>query len=76
MAQGDRVYDLVLHGATGYTGKFARDYISKSLPTNLAWAVAGRSEEKLSALVKELKQQYPDRKQPGEICAHRCQYYS
>jgi len=68
MSQSDRVYDLVLHGATGYTGKYARDYISQALPTNLAWAVAGRSEAKLTAVVKELRQLYPDRKQPGEIC--------
>jgi len=67
MSQGERVYDIVLHGATGYTGKFAREYISQSLPTNLVWAVAGRSEEKLSAVVKELQKLYPDRKQPGEI---------
>jgi len=68
MSQDQRVYDLVLHGATGYTGKFAREYISQSLPTNLNWAVAGRSEAKLTAVVKELQQLYPDRKQPGEIC--------
>ncbi|KAI4257227.1 MAG: hypothetical protein LQ352_001725 [Teloschistes flavicans] len=58
-------YDIVLLGATGYTGRFCAGHITSSLPTNLKWAVAGRSYERLSALVEELKSINPDRAQPA-----------
>lgn len=59
-------YDLVLLGATGYTGKYCAEYISTSLPTNLKWAVAGRSEKKLLALMDELGAISTDRLRPGQ----------
>ncbi|KAJ4304191.1 hypothetical protein N0V88_001803 [Collariella sp. IMI 366227] len=40
----DRQYDLVVFGATGYTGKYTAQYITTHLPTDLRWAVAGRSQ--------------------------------
>lgn len=60
-----KLYDLIIFGATGYTGKLCAEYISTSLPTNLKWAVAGRSEKKLLAIVDELKAVSTDRLQPG-----------
>lgn len=60
-----RVYDLVVFGATGYTGKLCAEYISSSLPTTLKWAVAGRSEKKLLALKDNLGTVSTDRLQPG-----------
>ncbi len=60
-----REYDLVLLGATGHTGKLCAEYITTSLPTDLKWAVAGRSSPKLSALIDDLKTLNPDRLQPG-----------
>ncbi|KAG9790337.1 hypothetical protein KCU88_g1353, partial [Aureobasidium melanogenum] len=50
-----REYDIVLLGATGYTGKLTTEYITTSLPTNIRWAVAGRNQSKLQSLVNELK---------------------
>ena len=35
------------------------------LPTDLKWAIAGRSEGKLKAFAEELRQLNPDRVQPG-----------
>lgn len=61
-----RVYDLVVFGATGYTGKLCAEYISSSLPTTLKWAVAGRSEKKLLALKDNLGTVSTDRLQPGQ----------
>ena len=61
-----KVYDLILLGATGYTGKYCAEYISTSLPTNLKWAVAGRSEKKLSAMMDELGSISIDRLRPGQ----------
>ncbi|KAL8997986.1 MAG: hypothetical protein Q9188_006190 [Gyalolechia gomerana] len=60
-----RQYDLVLLGATGYTGKLCAEHITKSLPTDLKWAVSGRSYERLSAVVEEIKSYNPDRIQPA-----------
>ena len=59
-----RQYDLILLGATGYTGKLCAEHITKSLPTDLKWAVSGRSHERLSAVVEEIKLYNSDRIQP------------
>ncbi|KKZ67649.1 hypothetical protein EMCG_06709 [[Emmonsia] crescens] len=59
-----RHFDIVLLGATGYTGKLCAEHIVKNLPTNLKWAIAGRSAEKLGALVEELHKINPERKEP------------
>ncbi|KAF2638497.1 hypothetical protein P280DRAFT_430814 [Massarina eburnea CBS 473.64] len=68
MAQ-DRQYELVLFGATGYTGKLTAEWVTTRLPTDLKWAVAGRNAKKLQAVVDELKQLNPDRKLPDiETC--------
>jgi short subunit dehydrogenase-like uncharacterized protein len=74
MTQESRQYELVLLGATGYTGKLTAEYISLHLPTNLRWAIAGRNTEKLQKVVDDLKRTSPDRKQPGQkpyrhVCA-------
>jgi len=60
-----REYDLVLWGATGYTGKYTAHHIATHLPTNLKWALAGRSHEKLSSILPELKEANSERTQPG-----------
>ena len=62
----NRKYDLIVLGATGYTGKLCAEHITTSLPTTLYWAVAGRSESKLSAVVDDLKTLNSDRVQPGK----------
>ena len=60
-----KAYDIIVFGATGYTGKLCAEYISTSLPTNLKWAIAGRSEKKLLAAIAELGLLSTDRLQPG-----------
>ena len=62
-----KLYDLIVLGASGYTGKLCAEYISKSLPTNLKWAIAGRSEEKLLAIMHELPSMSTDRLRPGQF---------
>ena len=59
-----RKYEFVLLGATGYTGKLCAEHISTSLPTNLKWAVAGRSHERLSVVIEDMKSYNPNRTQP------------
>jgi short subunit dehydrogenase-like uncharacterized protein len=62
----DRDLDLVLLGPTGYTGKLTAEHIVQHFPTNLKWALAGRSATKIQALARELKDLNPDRVKPGE----------
>lgn len=47
---GRRTYDVVLFGATGFTGRQAVSYFIQHAPPALRWAIAGRSREKLDAL--------------------------
>ncbi|KAL9112620.1 MAG: hypothetical protein Q9227_003191 [Pyrenula ochraceoflavens] len=58
-------YDFVVLGATGYTGKLCAEYITTALPTDITWAIAGRSRGKLEELAKDLKKLNPDRRQPS-----------
>lgn len=60
-----RQYDIVLLGATGFTGRLCAEHITTHLPVNLNWAVAGRSSTKLETLVDELISLNRDRLQPG-----------
>jgi short subunit dehydrogenase-like uncharacterized protein len=47
----DRTLDIVLYGATGFTGGLVADYlVATSERTPLRWALAGRSREKLQAV--------------------------
>ncbi|KAI1867908.1 uncharacterized protein JN550_006715 [Neoarthrinium moseri] len=61
----DRDYDVVLLGATGYTGLLTAEHIVEHLPTSLRWAIAGRSRTKLDALASRLKKLGPDKIQPA-----------
>jgi short subunit dehydrogenase-like uncharacterized protein len=46
----DRSYDIVLFGATGFTGGLTAEYLAEHAPEQTRWAVAGRSHRKLEAL--------------------------
>jgi len=45
-----RDLDLVLLGATGFTGALTAEYLARHAPPGFRWAVAGRSADKLAAL--------------------------
>ena len=45
--------DIVVYGATGFTGKLCAKYLSEN-SVDLNWAIAGRNKEKLEELKKEL----------------------
>jgi short subunit dehydrogenase-like uncharacterized protein len=45
-----RRYDLVLFGATGFTGGLTARYLAANGPKGLRWALAGRNREKLEAV--------------------------
>ena len=50
----DRRYDVVVFGATGFTGKLTAQYLAKNAPAGLRWALAGRNQTKLEAVRQEL----------------------
>jgi saccharopine dehydrogenase (NAD+, L-glutamate forming) len=45
-----RELDLVLFGATGFTGGLTAEYLVRHAPPNLRWALAGRNPDKLAAV--------------------------
>ncbi|MEL6363721.1 MAG: saccharopine dehydrogenase NADP-binding domain-containing protein [Pseudomonadota bacterium] len=48
-------FDVVVYGATGFTGKLVAEYMNARYPagSGTRWAIAGRSEEKLRSVVEE-----------------------
>src|SRR5690554_6763921 len=56
-----RKYDIILFGATGYTGGLVAEKLRLLSPSNLRWAIAGRSVQKLELLQNDLNQRNPDR---------------
>ena len=50
MSKQHREYDIILFGATGYTGKYCAEHVAAHLPTDLKWAIAG-----LNALVRKTR---------------------
>ena len=52
----EREFDVIVYGASGYTGKLVADYIEKEYGNNdsLKWALAGRNKDKLLNIRREL----------------------
>ena len=46
----DRDLDVVLVGATGFTGRLTAQYLARHAPLGLRWAVAGRDRARLGAV--------------------------
>ncbi|WYZ38315.1 hypothetical protein EsH8_III_000229 [Colletotrichum jinshuiense] len=59
-----KTYGIVVVGGSGFTGTMVCTHIAAQFPTNLKWAVAGRSRERLEQLANKLRKEYPDRVQP------------
>ncbi|GAB2728701.1 saccharopine dehydrogenase family protein [Kitasatospora kifunensis] len=50
----ERPYDLVLFGATGFTGQLTADYLARAVPEGCRWALAGRNPDKLRQVRRQL----------------------
>ena len=50
MPSPSRPHDLVLFGATGFTGGLTADYLAAHVPAATPWAIAGRNRAKLEAI--------------------------
>ena len=51
-----KAFDLVVHGATGFTGRLVVEYLLQRYPagSGVRWAMGGRSAEKLTAVRDEV----------------------
>ena len=54
----ERAYDVIVMGATGFTGRLVAEYLLEYGPEGLRWAMAGRSPAKLEEVRKELSQRF------------------
>jgi short subunit dehydrogenase-like uncharacterized protein len=50
----DRAHDIVVFGATGFTGALTAEYLARNAPPATRWALAGRNRAKLEALRERL----------------------
>ena len=60
MAGADRPHDLVLLGATGFTGGLTASYLAGRLPADARWALAGRDRGRLEAVRERVASEHPD----------------
>ena len=57
MSEQDREFDIIIYGATGYTGRLVAEYLDQhygSRDDRPSWAMAGRSLTKLQAVRDEI----------------------
>jgi short subunit dehydrogenase-like uncharacterized protein len=55
-----RELDVILVGATGFTGRLVAEYMAEHAEqAGVRWAIAGRSQEKLEAVRRELRRDIP-----------------
>lgn len=54
MSEAARPYEIVVFGATGFTGGLTAEYLARHAPADLRWAIAGRSQAKLDAVKQRL----------------------
>jgi short subunit dehydrogenase-like uncharacterized protein len=59
MSQQQRSHDLVLLGATGFTGGLTAEYLARNAPAGCRWALAGRNMAKLEAVRSRLAETDP-----------------
>jgi short subunit dehydrogenase-like uncharacterized protein len=55
----DREFDVVVFGATGFTGELTAAYLAGAAPDRCRWALAGRSPDKLEAVRKRIARDHP-----------------
>ena len=49
----ERQFEIVLYGASGFTGKLVAEYLAAE-HAQLNWAIAGRNEQRLDQVRREL----------------------
>ncbi len=65
----ERAYDLVLFGATGFTGGLTAEYLAAHGPAAKRWALVGRNRKKLDAVAARLAASNPAAPAPAILVA-------
>jgi saccharopine dehydrogenase (NAD+, L-glutamate forming) len=65
----DRAYDVVLFGATGFTGSLTAAYLARHAPAGTRWAIAGRNRARLEGARDSVAQMNPPAGEPGIVLA-------
>ena len=60
MSKGEREYDVVIFGATGFTGQLTAEYLARHAPAGARWALAGRNQAKLEQVRGRLAEINPE----------------
>jgi short subunit dehydrogenase-like uncharacterized protein len=55
----EREYDIVVFGATGFTGALTAEYLARHAPATTRWALAGRNRSKLEAVRRRIAESSP-----------------
>ena len=56
MPANSRDFDIIIFGATGYTGMYVIEELSNTIKnSNIKWAIAGRSVEKLKSSLQQVQ---------------------
>jgi short subunit dehydrogenase-like uncharacterized protein len=58
--EGSRRFELVLFGATGFTGGLTADYLAAHAPAEMRWALVGRNRSKLEVVAARLAAAAPE----------------
>lgn len=56
----DRIYDIVLYGASGFTGRLASLYVAKTYGNKIRWCIAGRNIKALEEIKRQIYEINPD----------------
>jgi short subunit dehydrogenase-like uncharacterized protein len=64
---GEREYDVVLFGATGFTGGLTAEYLAANAPAGLRWALVGRNRGKLEGVAARLAAASPEAPVPALV---------
>src|SRR5262245_43481329 len=51
MSEAGRL-DIVVYGATGFTGSQAAEYLGRRAPSGLRWGIAGRNRQRLEEIAR------------------------
>ncbi len=50
----EREFDVIIYGATGFTGRLVAEYMNNEYGSSVKWAMAGRSMDKLTSVRDEM----------------------
>jgi short subunit dehydrogenase-like uncharacterized protein len=56
----ERAHDIVVFGATGFTGALTAEYLARHAPPGTRWAIAGRNQGKLEQVRRRLAEINPE----------------